>query len=297
MLKKEYEAAIKAAAKQVCKVYFYQCPETRKYFSTRKAGSRYSPEGQAITRQRFIEYRREYRKQEHVKQAERERMRNEKEKRNELARKYYHKRQELDKARRERKPKACRVYFLICQETGKLFTAKTPVAKYSKEGLLLFNRRDQREKYRLKYSEQHHQKRKQEFVPKLAYCKACGKGYMTSFKPEHRNYCSVGCRDVANQINKAMNKSYSSRARKYGVRYGPISVVKVFNRDKWTCQICGIKTPKANRGTIKDNAPELDHIIPLSKGGSHTVGNVQCACRKCNNSKRDRLIGQMQLFA
>lgn len=28
--------------------------------------------------------------------------------------------------------------------------------------------------------------------------------------------------------------------------------------------------------------PEQDHVIPVSKGGSHTVGNVVPACRSCN---------------
>jgi len=32
---------------------------------------------------------------------------------------------------------------------------------------------------------------------------------------------------------------------------------------------------------------EMDHIIPLSKGGSHSMGNVVPACRSCNMSKRD----------
>jgi 5-methylcytosine-specific restriction endonuclease McrA len=35
-------------------------------------------------------------------------------------------------------------------------------------------------------------------------------------------------------------------------------------------------------------APTLDHIVPLSKGGSHTYDNLQCACFRCNCAvKRD----------
>lgn len=43
------------------------------------------------------------------------------------------------------------------------------------------------------------------------------------------------------------------------------------DRDGWTCHICGEEAPRELRGTMRWNAPELDHIIPLSAGGSHTV--------------------------
>lgn len=87
------------------------------------------------------------------------------------------------------------------------------------------------------------------------------------------------------------------RARYYGVEYEPIVPRKVFDRDGWRCQVCGIKTPKAKRGTYEANAPELDHRVPLSKGGGHVWSNVQCCCRSCNMRKGANLIvGQLNLF-
>jgi len=71
--------------------------------------------------------------------------------------------------------------------------------------------------------------------------------------------------------------------------------IKVFMRDKWHCQLCGVSTPKRLRGTYEDDAPELDHVVPLALGGSHTWANVQCACRSCNISKGARALGQMGL--
>lgn len=35
---------------------------------------------------------------------------------------------------------------------------------------------------------------------------------------------------------------------------------------------------------------EADHIIPISRGGQHSVGNLIAACRKCNASKGARTI-------
>jgi 5-methylcytosine-specific restriction endonuclease McrA len=32
----------------------------------------------------------------------------------------------------------------------------------------------------------------------------------------------------------------------------------------------------------------LDHVIPRSKGGSHSWNNIVTACEKCNSRKRDR---------
>lgn len=91
--------------------------------------------------------------------------------------------------------------------------------------------------------------------------------------------------------------SHRQRARKYNVEFDPkLSSIQVFERDKWICQLCGNKTPKAMKGTIKLNAPELDHIIPLSKGGNHIWTNVQCCCRSCNIKKSDKPLGQLIMF-
>ncbi|WP_369598523.1 HNH endonuclease [Sinorhizobium meliloti] len=76
-----------------------------------------------------------------------------------------------------------------------------------------------------------------------------------------------------------------------------VDPIKVFDRDKWKCQICGVKTPRKLRGTMDDRAPELDHVMPLSLGGAHSYMNTQCACRKCNREKSDTLPAQIGLFA
>ena len=37
---------------------------------------------------------------------------------------------------------------------------------------------------------------------------------------------------------------------------------------------------------------ELDHIIPLSKNGTHSINNVVYACLTCNRSKNDKLLDE-----
>ena len=65
---------------------------------------------------------------------------------------------------------------------------------------------------------------------------------------------------------------------------------QIFDRDKWRCQMCGVKTPARLRGTFEPNAPELDHIMPLSKSGSHSIDNVQLLCRSCNAKKSNHIM-------
>jgi 5-methylcytosine-specific restriction endonuclease McrA len=59
----------------------------------------------------------------------------------------------------------------------------------------------------------------------------------------------------------------------------PISVRKyVFQRDNYRCQSCG--------ETNQETQLTIDHIIPLAKGGSNDLSNLQTLCLKCNQSKK-----------
>lgn len=39
-----------------------------------------------------------------------------------------------------------------------------------------------------------------------------------------------------------------------------------------------------------DKSEHMDHVIPVSKGGRHSVGNLVPACAKCNISKSDKFL-------
>lgn len=123
-------------------------------------------------------------------------------------------------------------------------------------------------------------------------CAECGIEFAPEYGNKRREYCSREClRRSVKRIGKRIR-----RARMRGATADPVNPTKVFQRDGWRCQICGIRTPRNLRGTTKSRAPELDHIVPLASGGEHTYRNVQCACRSCNNAKGAGAGGQMLLF-
>lgn len=56
----------------------------------------------------------------------------------------------------------------------------------------------------------------------------------------------------------------------------------VLKRDNFTCQKCGASN--------KDGAKlEVDHIIPVAKGGKTIMSNLQTLCDRCNNGKSDKV--------
>jgi CRISPR/Cas system Type II protein with McrA/HNH and RuvC-like nuclease domain len=61
---------------------------------------------------------------------------------------------------------------------------------------------------------------------------------------------------------------------------------EVFKRDKFTCKYCG--------RVIKDGIKlEVDHIIPVSKGGKSNMDNLVTACKDCNRGKSDNLLNEI----
>jgi hypothetical protein len=57
---------------------------------------------------------------------------------------------------------------------------------------------------------------------------------------------------------------------------------EVFKRDTFTCRYCGRKTPEV--------ILELEHVIPLSKGGTDELDNLTTSCFECNRGKGKSLL-------
>lgn len=133
-------------------------------------------------------------------------------------------------------------------------------------------------------------------LPASKTCKFCGSSYKpVSIGGAPSGYCCIVCKESAAKACKRTGKAKRKAVLK-GATIERVDPFKVFDRDKWRCRLCGVRTPKCKRGTYSDNAPELDHILPLAKGGSHSYINTQCSCRKCNGLKSDAPRGQMLMF-
>jgi 5-methylcytosine-specific restriction endonuclease McrA len=61
----------------------------------------------------------------------------------------------------------------------------------------------------------------------------------------------------------------------------PLTRRGVFLRDGGRCVYCD------------SPATSLDHVIPRSRGGTHTWENVVSCCRRCNHVKADRSVAEM----
>ncbi len=79
--------------------------------------------------------------------------------------------------------------------------------------------------------------------------------------------------------DKYRNYSQSRRTKKLQNGVFAISDKELQNILSMPCANCGSK-----------DRPTLDHIIPISLGGTHSVGNLQTLCMPCNSSKGNKVM-------
>jgi hypothetical protein len=62
---------------------------------------------------------------------------------------------------------------------------------------------------------------------------------------------------------------------------------EIFKRDKFRCQYCGCRPPAAML--------EIEHVHPVSKGGTSEPWNLVTACHDCNQGKLARPLSMEQI--
>lgn len=121
-------------------------------------------------------------------------------------------------------------------------------------------------------------------------CDFCGekfKEYKSNIQWKHK-FCGLDCK------NKWMSETFSGEGgpswnggitptinKRCNSKEWAIIRKQVYERDNYTCQICGIKCSGYNRA----DKIQCDHIIPERLGGDDSLGNLQTLCMRCHRFK------------
>lgn len=113
-------------------------------------------------------------------------------------------------------------------------------------------------------------------------CVICGE----HFQP--RRVEAVTCsRPCGRRRDVELNSSNWNHKRRARLNASPDSVgvsprdwARELRRMAGACFYCGDVSPKLT----------MDHVVPVSRGGRHALGNVVPACRRCNASKHDDTV-------
>ena len=89
--------------------------------------------------------------------------------------------------------------------------------------------------------------------------------------------------------NKNRRYEYGARRqawKKTGIKGERIYREVVYERDNAICYLCGKHIDFVDL--------HVDHVFPLSKGGTHTYDNVKATHKRCNLKKKDKLMVSLQ---
>lgn len=196
---------------------------------------------------------------------------------------------------------------VICQRCGKETESKSRKRLYCDECKKIVNREQQRERSR-RWRERHPEKAREEARKRAraAYWKdpekhkACTRRwrrenkekvsqYNKEYYRQHASELLPKIRDRVAKWRKANREQYNwhmrqaqhrrRKAKEGGVVYQSdfFMMCEIFD---WKCAYCGSE--------LTPETATIDHIIPLSRGGEHSINNIAPACSRCNSQKGDK---------
>jgi 5-methylcytosine-specific restriction endonuclease McrA len=144
---------------------------------------------------------------------------------------------------------------------------------------------------------------------KVVDCKDCGKSLGLRKLKSTMRFCN-DCANVRNKKSSKQNHKVKMLTdEKYRLKTNAeaakqrhkrrtlqsngelIDLYELAERDQWQCKLCNepiSKDAKHYKGNLHLQGPSLDHIIPVSLGGTHTWDNVQLAHFYCNSIRGNK---------
>jgi 5-methylcytosine-specific restriction endonuclease McrA len=113
-------------------------------------------------------------------------------------------------------------------------------------------------------------------------CVTCGRAFVAHGQQVKATACSAPCRrkrDVERQNRRAKHRQYLRRTRSAS-DITPQEEAEM-RRKARKCPMPGCGVWMTGKPGLP-NSKELDHILPINQGGTHTHGNVRIICRTCN---------------
>lgn len=184
------------------------------------------------------------------------------------------------------------------------FKNECPVCRHDKHLQYVANKEQEKTERQIE-AEHEAQKREQQEVVRLSrnvnneltrrlaihVCRNCGIEFCQSVTGYNSElYCSQRCQ--SRWLNRTRSEKRYKRlmSRRHDT---DISLERLFKRDGGICYLCG-RMCEWDDGAERDGTfiagdcyPSVDHVIPVSKGGTHTWDNIKLAHRSCNLAKRD----------
>ena len=115
----------------------------------------------------------------------------------------------------------------------------------------------------------------------IKQCENCGGDF--PFNKKQNLHCSAECAQAT--VNKRNWKHLQTRrARLKDAFVESFHSKEIYERDNWVCGICKESIDPAAKLPDQMSA-SIDHIIPISRGGTHERANAQAAHLFCNVSK------------
>lgn len=151
------------------------------------------------------------------------------------------------------------------------------------------------------------------------YCRVCNNASARAYQNSNRDKVRKANREYTranSEANKARSKAwyYNNRekaltdSKKWQLENKEkVSNYKLINRHKRRAMV---KESGVYKVTGKDLAKirrnncvycgsseniTVEHIIPITRGGTHSIGNLTSACRSCNFSKSGKLIMEWRI--